>query len=582
LIYSAWVLWLVPLACAPFVPVVGALNERLRGWLAVSATGTGFAASVYCALTYSGPATESLGPWFQPLGAVVSVDVDGLSVLVSVLVSFVSLLVVVYSLGYMKDERGQSRYYSLVLVFVGSMLGLVMSGSLVQLYFFWELVGVCSALLIAFWTEKPEARRAGMKAFVVTRLGDSAFLVAVVLAAALFGTTAFSALLGPGGVATLGGGAAFALGLLIFLGAMGKSAQVPLHGWLPDAMEGPTTVSALIHAATMVNAGVFVVLRMFPLFALPQLSGALLDLVLVVGLVSALVGGLSAFAADDIKRLLAYSTISQLGLMFAAIGMGSLEAGAYQMLSQGLFKALAFLAAGSVIGATGTRDMAGMGGLAGAMKVTYASFLIAALAMVGLPPLVGFWSKEGIFTLALGAGAVQGAAVLGVFALTTLYSFRAVFRVFHGPRMAGPEPREPSASMTGPMVALAAALLTGWALFQSQGLVPFTAFWAVEPFGLMASLATLAACSAGSYLACDTYRDEAIDVLRGSRILRASREALFNGFWFDSLYEAVSGTVTGRLARLAAAVQTGSLSWNLWLLLGLVGAVFGLFATGVL
>ncbi|MFI5404839.1 MAG: NADH-quinone oxidoreductase subunit L, partial [Candidatus Gagatemarchaeaceae archaeon] len=403
MIYYAWLTWAVPLLSVPLLPLAAAIDGRLRGFVAVLSAGLSLAFALLLAASYQSPTIERFGPLLPYPGSFLQVDIDGLSVLVAAFVTFVSFLVVVYSLGYMKDEPGQTRYYSLVLLFIGSMVGLVMSGNLIQFYFFWELMGVCSALLIAFWTDRPPARQAGLKAFFVTRLGDTALLIAVLALAATFGSTSFDALLGPGGVVTLGGGAAFAIGLLVVIGAMGKSAQVPLHVWLPDAMEGPTTVSALIHAATMVNAGVFLLLRMYPLLTLPQLSGSLSSFILTVGLISALVGGASALAADDIKRVLAYSTISQLGLMFAAIGLGSMQAAAYHMVSQGLFKALAFLAAGSVVTSLGTRDMAEMGGLAKVMKYAYVGFLVSVLAMAGLPPLVGFWSKDAILGLAVSA-----------------------------------------------------------------------------------------------------------------------------------------------------------------------------------
>ncbi|HKT22097.1 MAG TPA: proton-conducting transporter membrane subunit, partial [Nitrososphaerales archaeon] len=484
-------------------------------------------------------------------------------------------------LGYMKDEPGQARYYSLVLLFIGSMMGLVMSGNLIQFYFFWEVMGVCSALLIAFWSDRPAARKAGLKAFVVTRLGDSSLLIAVVFVAVTFGTTSFAAILGPGGIPSLGTGTIFVLGLLMFIGSMGKSAQVPLHVWLPDAMEGPTTVSALIHAATMVNAGVFLMLRMYPMVALPQLSGSLADVILAVGLLSALVGGACALAADDIKRVLAYSTISQLGLMFAAIGLGSMAAAAYQMISQGLFKALAFLAAGSVITAIGTREIDKMGGLARVLKFTYLGFLISILAMAGLPPLVGFWSKDAILSAALAAGPLQSAALLIAFALTSLYGFRVLFRVFHGHAPEGAPPSESPRSMLAPIGALSVSVLAAWYLIQAQPLLSGES-WLPAASPLVLSVSVLGGCLALAYAVYLAWYQKSAVVVGSSRALTGLRDFLHDGLWFDRAYGALYDGALKPLASVVSRLQTGLVESNTALLLLAVGALFVLYALGVL
>lgn len=581
MIYSAWLSWVVPLLGAALVPLVSRADAKLRGAFAVAASGAGMLAALYAAATYSGPATEGYTLWFPPLSVTLQVTVDQLSVLVGAFVSFVSFLVVIYSLGYMKDEPGQTRYYSLVLLFVGSMMGLVMSGNLIQFYFFWELVGVCSALLIAFWTDRPAARKAGLKAFVVTRLGDTALLIAVVFVAAVFGTTSFDRLLGPSGIPTLGAGTIFAIGLLMFAGSMGKSAQVPFHVWLPDAMEGPTTVSALIHAATMVNAGVYLMLRMYPIITLPKLSGSLTDVILAVGLTSALVGGASAFAADDIKRVLAYSTISQLGLMFAAIGAGSLAAAAYQMISQGLFKALAFLAAGSVITALGTREIDKMGGLAKALKVTYVCFLFAILAMSGLPPLVGFWSKDAILSDALGAGALPAALMLAAIALTSLYGFRVLFRVFLGRPSWSEPPKESPLSMLLPMGVLVVSLASAWAVLQRQPLLSGSS-WVPGLGSLTASLLILASCAGVAYFAFVPSYAKTRALVGSSGGLGAVQRFLHEGLGFDRLYRALYDGVFRPIYVAVSYLQTGLIEANMALMLLLLGAVLALFALGVL
>ena len=581
MIYWAWLSWALPLLGVPFVPLFAKVNEKLRGWVAILFSGAGLVAAVYGAVTFATGATEGITLWLPTLSVTLQVKADELSVLVGAFVSFVSFLVVVYSLGYMKGEPGQSRYYSLVLLFVGSMMGLVMSGNLIQFYFFWEIMGVCSALLIAFWSDRPAARKAGLKAFVVTRLGDASLLVAVVFVAAVFGNTSFDSILGPNGIATLGTGTVFALGLLMFIGSMGKSAQVPLHVWLPDAMEGPTTVSALIHAATMVNAGVYLMLRMYPVITLPQLSGSLTSIILAIGLLSALVGGLCAFAADDIKRVLAYSTISQLGIMFAAIGLGSLTAAAYQMISQGLFKALAFLAAGSVITALGTREIDRMGGLARVLKYTYAGFLIAMLGMTGLPPLVGFWSKDAILSSAISAGFLQASLVLCVFAFTALYSFRALFRVFHGKPGPWSSPKESPPSMLVPILILSVSVLAAWVILQAQPLLSATS-WFPEATTLAASLAVLGLCAAFAYFVFLPNYPRTRGMMQSSGFLKGAGSFVHDGLWFDRIYNWLYSGIVVPLSNAASYLQTGLIGINTGLVLLLAGVLFALFALGVL
>jgi len=581
MIYWAWLSWIIPLLGVPLVPLVSKVDGRLRGWLAVTVSGLGMAAALYGAMTFGTSVTEGYTLWLPQLSVTLQVKADQLSALVGAFVSFVSFLVVVYSLGYMKEEPGQSRYYSLVLLFIGSMMGLVMAGNLIQFYFFWELVGVCSALLIAFWTDRPAARKAGWKAFVVTRLGDASLLIAVIFIAATFGTTSFDTILGPSGMATLATGTIFALGLLMFIGAMGKSAQVPLHAWLPDAMEGPNTVSALIHAATMVNAGVYLMLRMYPVITLPQLSGSLTDIILAIGLLSALVGGVCAFAADDLKRVLAYSTISQLGLMFAAIGLGNLDAAAYQMISQGLFKALAFLAAGSVITALGTRSINEMGGLVRVMKYTYAGFLVAMLGMSGLPPLVGFWSKDAILSSAFSAGTIQSFLVMCAFVMTALYSFRALLRTFHGKPAWKEAPKESPPTMLVPIIVLAVSVLTAWVVLQAQPLLSSYS-WVPDATTLGASLSILALCAALAYVAFIPNYQKVVGVIQSSKGLLGLRSFLHDGLGFDRLYQWVYNGIMRPLSIAVSYIQTGLIRANMALLLLPVAVLFFLFAVGVL
>lgn len=567
----AWLVWAIPLAAAPVIPVVGAVEERACKWAAVAVGGATAGAAILLAAGYSAPGVESLA-WVPSLGVSLQVQVDGLSVLLSVFVALLSFAIIVYAAGNMAAERAQARFYALVLLFVGGMLGLLMAGNLVQLYAFWEVVGICSAFLIAFWNENPKARQAGIKAFVVTRFGDAALLLAVVLILASIGTTSL------GGVAAAAADPAAAnwtlIGFLVLLGAMGKSAQVPLHVWLPDAMEGPTPVSALIHAATMVNAGVYLLIRMYPVLATSQ---AVLDAVLAVGLVSMVLGAACACAATDLKRVLAYSTISQLGLMFAAVGLGSWEDAAFHVVSQGLFKALAFMAAGSVIEAAGTREMDQMRGLR-AMKVTYVSFLAASLAMVGLPPLIGFWTKDAILSYSLSVNSLAFGLIVAASVLTAFYSFRAVFKVFNG--QPGPVHTESSPLMTGPMVALVAGIALGWLVLDGQGLLPFSGP-SLNVLAIFASFSALGLGLGTAYAAFGARYDAAKVFEAGHPSVGKAAGALLGGLGFDAAYARLSRAVTVSLSSASLDIQTGELETNVGLLLLALLALILLVASGV-
>jgi NADH-quinone oxidoreductase subunit L len=591
---QAWLVWLVPLIGAPIVPLVSLFDPRGSKWFAIGVSGLTAAIGLYQALVFSQPYTESLGGWsiFQAYAKVLGqvsqvkvlaeVSVDGLSVLLSAFISILSFIIVVYAAGNMKHEKGQARFYSLVLVFIGAMLGLVMAGNLLQLYLFWEIVGICSALLIAFWTDRESARKAGVKAFIVTRFGDIALLLAVIMLFTTLGTTNIGTINSSVGTAGVNW---VLIGVLILIGAMGKSAQVPFHVWLPDAMEGPTPVSALIHAATMVNAGVYLVVRMYPIYAS---SAVLSTSVLVVGLTSLVVGGACACAADDFKRVLAYSTISQLGLMFAAIGLGSVvgwtvaTSGAiYQLISQGLFKALAFMAAGSVIEALGTRKMDEMGGLARRMKFTYIAFLFAALAMVGLPPLIGFWTKDAILSAAATYGAAAFLVIILGSILTSFYSFRALVKVFHGPSRER-DVRESGWLMVVPMMALVVLVVVGWYGLGSQSLFapPLS-----EAPSILTATSTVAVVLLGfaiCYFAFQARSEATARLMQSSGFLRGTKEFLLEGIGFDRFYSYIIKSILGPLTRLATGLQSGDLGKNVALLFSILVVLLMLAVTGVI
>ncbi|OGA16832.1 MAG: NADH-quinone oxidoreductase subunit L [Betaproteobacteria bacterium RIFCSPLOWO2_02_FULL_66_14] len=402
--------------------------------------------------------------------------IDRLSALMMVVVSFVSLMVHVYTIGYMAEDPGYQRFFSYISLFTFSMLMLVMANNFLQLFFGWEAVGLVSYLLIGFWYTRPSAIFANLKAFLVNRVGDFGFVLGIALILAHFGSLDYATVFGAAPAAAgqtieLFGGTPWLLlsviCICLFIGAMGKSAQFPLHVWLPDSMEGPTPISALIHAATMVTAGIFMVARMSPLFELSQTA---LSVVLAIGAITAVSMAFVAITQFDIKRVVAYSTLSQLGYMTAALGASAYSAGIFHLMTHAFFKAVLFLGAGSVIIALHhEQDMRRMGGLRRYLPITYLTVLVGALANAGLPPFAGFFSKDLILE-AVHASATPGAAfaywllVAAVFA-GGVYSFRLVFMAFHGkPRFdTAHPPHESPLVVTVPLVLLAIPSVgAGW------------------------------------------------------------------------------------------------------------------------
>lgn len=485
--------------------------------------------------------------------ATIGVLADHESALMVLLVTLVALLVQVYSLGYLSDEppAALGRYYLYQSMFAFSMIGLVLAPNLLQLFICWELVGLCSYLLIGFWFKKPSAARAAVKAFWTTKAGDVGLLIGIVLLWRHTGTFDFAELrlLVESGMVGLDGLAIITF--CLYLGAAGKSAQLPLHIWLPDAMEGPTPVSALIHAATMVTAGVYLLTRTAFLFALTP------DVLLIVGWIGALTAiaaAMMACAQNDIKRVLAYSTVSQLGYMMAAIGAGYAAAGFFHLLTHGVFKALLFLGAGAVIHAVGTNDITQMGGLARRMPQTAIVFVIGTLSLAGLPLFAGFLSKEEILA-AVWAGGLTVPFVLllaGAF-LTAFYMMRVVFLTFFGaPHGAhagnsahgahGHHAHDAPWTMAGPLWILAvASLVIGVYFTFSHPDLPF------EPPAWLAATATGVAL-AGIGLAWATYQRHAIDPEALARMTGPLRVAAARGFWIDDAFLLVYRQVLQRTA----------------------------------
>ncbi len=418
-------------------------------WFTIVGVGVSFALSTYVlklmlvdgAETYNG----NVYTWMVSDGIEMHVGflIDRLSALMMTVVSFVSLLVHVYTIGYMRDDPGYQRFFSYIALFTFSMLMLVMSNNFLQLYFGWEAVGLASYLLIGFWYKRPTAIHANLKAFIVNRVGDFGFILGIAGIVYFTGSLDYYTVFGQADLVAgesleiLPGrswNAMTVICILLFIGAMGKSAQMPLHVWLPDSMEGPTPISALIHAATMVTAGIFMVARMSPLYEFSQTA---LIVVLTIGGLTAFLTGLIGIVQNDIKRIVAYSTLSQLGYMMVALGVSAYAAGIFHLMTHAFFKALLFLAAGSVIIALHhEQDIRKMGGLRKYMPITYVTCLIGSVALAGLPPFAGFFSKDAIIeavhaSVLPGSDFVYWLILSGVF-ITALYTFRLLFVVFHG------------------------------------------------------------------------------------------------------------------------------------------------------
>ena len=482
--------WLIPVLSFAAAPIIVIIGDRLPGkgaLISIPAIGAGFVffwialfgwlgASTGTEQCYTAIGTEALTcnydrVWFNAgmPGTEGSVTltwgffVDPVTIAMLGLVTFVALMVQIYSLGYMKGDPRINWYFAVHALFAASMLTIILADSFLLLYVAWELVGVCSYLLIGFWHERPAAREAAKKAFIVTRIGDVGLLIGILLLWREVGTFSMTDAFEAVHAGTMSEGVTIAAALLLFLGAMGKSAQIPFHVWLPDAMEGPTPVSALIHAATMVVAGVFLVARAFPLFE--AYSGVPLMVVAIVGLVTALVTSTIALVATDIKRILAYSTISHLGLMMLALGAGGYTAAIFHLLAHGFAKALLFLGSGSVIHATEEQEISKLGGLRRVMPVTTIVFAIGAMSLGGIPILAGFWSKDEILQ-AVNNGLNPAFIVLALVTalLSALYMGRAVFLTFFGRLPQALEhTHESPAVMTIPL-ALLAILAIGFGL----------------------------------------------------------------------------------------------------------------------
>lgn len=481
--------------------------------------------------------------------------IDPLTAMMLFVVTYVGSLIFIYSIGYMHGDPRFSRFFAYLSLFMFSMLGLTLASHFIQLYLFWELVGLCSYLLIGFWFEKESAANAGRKAFITTRIGDIGLFIGILLLFHVTGTLTFKDFT-PEFLSLKGQGNTFLLTLacvLIFAGACGKSAQFPLHVWLPDAMEGPTPVSALIHAATMVAAGVYLVARSFPIFSeFPQA----LTVVAVIGTVTALMAGFIALTANDIKKVLAYSTISQLGYMMAALGVGGFSAGTFHLMTHAFFKALLFLGAGSVIHGVHTQDIREMGGLFSKMKVTAVTFLVASLAISGVPPLAGFFSKDEILLAAYESGnRLIFYALLVTAFMTAFYMFRLYALTFLGKAR-----KELHAHESPPVMTIPLAILAFFSVVMGLPGSPYFHHWfqafihgghAVEihsvPFVVQCSIG---AGLGGIALALLLYLVFPPVVALLTRVLKPLYLVSSSRFWMDEFYQTVILKPAWALGRL--------------------------------
>jgi NADH-quinone oxidoreductase subunit L len=522
---APWIILFTPLLAAAMIALVTERSKKLSSYLSVVAVAVSFVTSL---TVFVGPVGNGSLNWINLGDFQISIgyQIDGLSKMMLLVVTGIGLLIHIYSLGYMSDDPGRSRYFASLSLFMFSMLGIVLANNFIMMFIFWELVGVNSYLLIGHWFDRAAPPDAANKAFLVNRIGDFGFMLGILMVWSGAGTVMFSDLTTQWGALGLPAVYLTATAILVFCGAVGKSAQFPLHVWLPDAMEGPTPVSALIHAATMVAAGVYMLARVFFLF---QAAPAALNVVLWIGLLTSLLAALMATQQDDIKRVLAYSTLSQLGLMVGAIGLGEPPTALFHLFTHAFFKALLFLGAGSVIhGLHHEQNMWKMGNLRRKMPITFLTFLIGTLALSGCPPLAGFWSKDGIVAAAFDHNhPIAGVVIALASFLTAFYMMRLFVVVFLGnPRSEHAEHAHESPSvMTVPLILLAIpAVIAGFPVVAGY----FIQGREGEHFSIVAFTVSMVVFVTGAVTGFFLYRGRSKDPIR---------IPLFeNRFYIDSFY----------------------------------------------
>jgi len=537
-----WLVLLLPLTSAGVITLFTRRWKNTSALISVAAVLGSFACSclIFGKADISAPKLiwiDIRGVFIVPLAFIL----DDLSRLMLLVVSGVGSLIHIYSLGYMRDDEGKSRYFAALSLFMFAMLGIVLANNFVMMFIFWELVGFTSYVLIGHWFERDAAADAAKKAFLTTRIGDFGFMIGILMVWMATGSVVFDDIVAHLSKITSNPGYLTIVAILIFCGAVGKSAQFPLHVWLPDAMEGPTPVSALIHAATMVAAGVYLLVRVAFLI---QASQTALLVIAWMGTITALLGALMATQQSDIKRILAYSTISQLGYMVMAVGLASNEAAMFHLFTHAFFKALLFLAAGSVIVTLHhEQDIWKMGGLAKKLRITFATFAVGALALVGCPPFSGFFSKDAILALAYERNMSIFVIGLTTAFLTAFYVSRAVIVVFLGkPRSdAARAGKESPLVMIIPLLILALfALIAGWETVAKNFLVVPHEKESVITVPALALVALILGVGIATWL----YRNRERDPLHVDLVRRR--------FYIDEFYEWLIGATQELLARIAA------------------------------
>ncbi|HEY7281340.1 MAG TPA: NADH-quinone oxidoreductase subunit L [Actinomycetota bacterium] len=551
-----WLVPALPLAGAAINLFFGRRTGRRSGVIATLAVGLSFVVALVLLFGLLGHSSndrtfvQHLWSWV-PVGALqVGIDlrVDPLSIVMMLVVTGVGALIHLYSIGYMEGDPREARFFGELNLFVAFMLLLVMADNFLLLYLGWEGVGLCSYLLIGHYFERPSAAAAAKKAFIVTRVGDAAMLVGIALIFVTFGSLNFGQTIGATNPAGKSLPVFTAIALLLLAGAVGKSAQIPLQVWLADAMEGPTPVSALIHAATMVTAGVYLVVRTHVFF---EVSGTALTVVLVIGVLTALYGATSALGQDDIKRVLAYSTMSQIGYMFFAAGLKAYSIAIFLLVVHAFYKALLFMGAGSIMHALHDEtDLKKMGGLRKAMPITFATFVVGWLCIAGIPPLSGFFAKDEILAVADHTGRVfaWSVALLAAF-FSALYLSRIVFLAFFGPLRHDTDPHESPKVMTVPMVVLAVLAVFGGVLGLTElngvlpkflepvtGPVPEATGGLSTPVLIAISIVVALVGIGVGWLIWGSGR---IDWVALRSRFRRTHATLEHGWWFDSVYGAV-------------------------------------------
>ena len=574
--------------CTIFLPWLGAVILWLTGdkyqkaLPAIAVLFSALAAAAAVALIpYASAEIRLSVQYASPFGEL-TFRADGLAVLLVTIATVIGCLAVVFSIDYMRGEKQLARYYAFVLFFIGGMAGLVLTGSLMFLFLFWEITALCSYALISFHNDDPKAVKGGIKALIMTQVGGIGLLAGALVIYGQTGSFDINDFLA--GHGTLPAGLLAFTAFSFLVAAAAKSAQFPFQTWLPDAMEAPTPISALIHAATMVNAGVYLLARFYPAFeAVPGWKTA----VVTVGVVTALMAGLMGLVATDLKRVLAYSTVSQLGYMVYAIGAGGVYAAQFHLLSHAVFKALLFLSAGAVIHAAGTRDMRRMGGLGKQMPVVRAVFITGALALSGIPILNGFWSKELILEAGLGAGPAwaYGLMLAGA-GLTALYTLRCTWMVFYSEPRSGIHAHDAGPAMRAALYPLALGTLTSWILAgglirKLGGTLPYHEIHSLSTIGMIEEVATapatllaLAVVAAG--ILCWVFRSRLQPVVDRLRFLRSWADASFG-------FEAVNGWIVDRtnyLAEKLRNLQTGYLNWNLFAVMAGLLCILAILAAG--